>query len=353
MNGSLSASPFSCCPDRQKRRPGLPVGRRPRRSRGTFRKTVCSAKRTRWTANRPFPAKSCTTNQGPFGEVIRSTGPIAKVNPIRFSTKYQDDESDLLYYGFRYYKPSTGTWVSRDPLTEPGFYSLITGHQVSENSSLSDGDSDSPNLKDFLTAGGPNIYIFVDNDSANRADQLGLVAVGFYGAEVWGSSWDEGNVGMKQVAEAVRAPIYRSLDIWDPYSYLLKYFLQGAGACNSNEKIKIFGYSWGGISAVKLSRWIGRSALRSHETDVYVIDPVSWLRSPPTSVPSNVTFFWNRYQTAGIGVTILGIPVHGRQLVSYAHSSDQVNVNPSGPNELDHFSIVFAEKDALISQLRQ
>jgi RHS repeat-associated protein len=57
---------------------------------------------------------------GPFGEVIRSTGPIAKANPIRFSTKYQDDESDLLYYGYRYYKASTGSWVSRDPATETG-----------------------------------------------------------------------------------------------------------------------------------------------------------------------------------------------------------------------------------------
>jgi RHS repeat-associated protein len=55
---------------------------------------------------------------GPFGEVIRATGPMAKVNPMRFSTKYQDDESDLLYYGYRYYKPSTGTWLSRDPESE-------------------------------------------------------------------------------------------------------------------------------------------------------------------------------------------------------------------------------------------
>ena len=38
---------------------------------------------------------------GPFGEVIRSTGLMAKNNPFRFSTKYDDDESDLLYYGYR------------------------------------------------------------------------------------------------------------------------------------------------------------------------------------------------------------------------------------------------------------
>jgi RHS repeat-associated protein len=58
---------------------------------------------------------------GPFGEVIRTTGAMAKNNPMRFSTKYQDDESDLLYYGYRYYKPSAGTWLSRDQVNERSF----------------------------------------------------------------------------------------------------------------------------------------------------------------------------------------------------------------------------------------
>ncbi len=62
---------------------------------------------------------------GPFGEVIRATGPMARNNPFRFSTKYQDDESDLLYYGYRYYKPSTGTWPNRDPLEEYGSRNLF------------------------------------------------------------------------------------------------------------------------------------------------------------------------------------------------------------------------------------
>jgi hypothetical protein len=30
---------------------------------------------------------------GPFGELLRATGPMAKANPFRFSTKYQDDET--------------------------------------------------------------------------------------------------------------------------------------------------------------------------------------------------------------------------------------------------------------------
>ena len=186
-----------------------------------------------------------------------------------------------------------------------------------------------------------------DPVSVNQIDGLGLVIVGFYGAEVWGSHWDQGNVGVKEIADAVGAPPpYRSLDIWDAYQYILSH----AGC---NDPIKIFGYSWGGISAAKLSRWVGRSALRNHEIDVYTIDPVATLRFPPTSVPSSVKYFWNRYQTGGNGVTILGHPVHGRRLTSYAQTSDQVNVNPSDPAGLDHFSIVFAEKDALISLLKQ
>jgi RHS repeat-associated protein len=78
---------------------------------------------------------------GPFGEVIRSTGPMAKVNPFRFSTKYQDDESDLLSYGYRYYKASTGTWLSRDPFAENG---------------------------------GDNLYGFVHDDPVDLIDTLGL-----------------------------------------------------------------------------------------------------------------------------------------------------------------------------------
>ena len=77
---------------------------------------------------------------GPFGEVIRSTGPMAKINPFRFSTKYQDDESDLLYYGYRYYKPSAGIWLSRDPIQERG---------------------------------GKNLYVFARNDAINHYDKYG------------------------------------------------------------------------------------------------------------------------------------------------------------------------------------
>jgi len=57
---------------------------------------------------------------GPFGELLRATGPMAKANFLRFSTKYHDDESDLLYFGYRYYDANKGRWNTRDPVRDEG-----------------------------------------------------------------------------------------------------------------------------------------------------------------------------------------------------------------------------------------
>jgi RHS repeat-associated protein len=100
-----------------------------------------------------------------FGEVVRTTGPMAKVNPIRFSTKYQDDESDLLYYGYRYYKASTGSWPNRDPLEELGAESLV-------------GFWD----QDLFPYSELNPYGFVANNPIGFIDRFGLAATGSTGA---------------------------------------------------------------------------------------------------------------------------------------------------------------------------
>jgi RHS repeat-associated protein len=76
-------------------------------------------------ANATNGTVSAKYEYGPFGEVIRATGPMASADPFRFSTKYQDDETDLLYYGFRYYNPNTGRWINIDPIGEHGGANLF------------------------------------------------------------------------------------------------------------------------------------------------------------------------------------------------------------------------------------
>jgi RHS repeat-associated protein len=48
----------------------------------------------------------------------------AKANPFGFSTKYQDDETDLLYYSYRYYHASTGKRMSRDRIKDANNHNL-------------------------------------------------------------------------------------------------------------------------------------------------------------------------------------------------------------------------------------
>ena len=81
---------------------------------------------------------------GPFGELIRATGPMASSNPFRFSTKFQDCETELLYYGYRYYSPFSGRWINPDPIG---------------------------------VEGGVNHYAFICNDPLDRSDWIGLMEI--------------------------------------------------------------------------------------------------------------------------------------------------------------------------------
>jgi RHS repeat-associated protein len=74
---------------------------------------------------------SATYEHGPFGEAIRLTGTQAKANPFRWSTKFTDDQTDLVYYGYRYYSASLGRWINRDPIEEDGginMYAFVLNH---------------------------------------------------------------------------------------------------------------------------------------------------------------------------------------------------------------------------------
>ncbi len=54
----------------------------------------------------------------PFGGTISETGPMAGAFRHGFSTKSFDRETSLYYYGYRFYSPSLGRWLNRDPLEE-------------------------------------------------------------------------------------------------------------------------------------------------------------------------------------------------------------------------------------------
>jgi RHS repeat-associated protein len=99
---------------------------------------------------------SATYEYGPFGEALRVTGSASTNNPIRFSTKYTDIESDMLYYGYRYYNPNTGRWLSRDPIGDPGL-AIST-----------------PRRATFQQGQRQNLYLFAGNNALTIVDWLGL-----------------------------------------------------------------------------------------------------------------------------------------------------------------------------------
>ncbi len=93
-----------------------------------------------FNAESPSGTLEASYEYSPFGELQRTVGSYALANPFRFSSKWQDDESELVYYGFRYYSAREGRFLGRDPIEEEG---------------------------------GLNLYGFCGNDGANRYDYLG------------------------------------------------------------------------------------------------------------------------------------------------------------------------------------
>ena len=74
----------------------------------------------------PGSSGSCVAayEYSPYGELLRCEGSYAKENSFRFSTKFSDDETGLVYYGKRYYQPSNGRFLGRDPIGENGGINL-------------------------------------------------------------------------------------------------------------------------------------------------------------------------------------------------------------------------------------
>lgn len=97
---------------------------------------------------------SASYSYDPVGGTMQATGEYASQNPLRFSSKYTDVETGLIYYGYRYHNPQTGRWLSRDSLEEEG---------------------------------GENLYAFLKNDGVNDVDILGQKSFSDYAHE---KMWD-------------------------------------------------------------------------------------------------------------------------------------------------------------------
>lgn len=147
---------------------------------------------------------SASYANGPFGEVIRATGPMAKLNPFRFSTIYQDDETDMLMYLHRPYSASQGRFLSREPLGELGA-NLLYNIGV---------------LDVFGEESRENPYLLVDNDPVHHYDILGLQSVPVSLAEAIAS----GNVAQ---VEAILA----GMEEGDAGYALAQAFLKKVAAC--------------------------------------------------------------------------------------------------------------------------
>ncbi|MEO7098595.1 MAG: RHS repeat-associated core domain-containing protein [Luteolibacter sp.] len=93
-----------------------------------------------------------------FGNTLVSEG----TTPCHFgfSTKMQDVETGLYYYGYRFYDPVNGRWPSRDPLAEK--HGRQTDLPVLESHEMSGGEYEL------------NIYSFLYNSPNNGHDVLGL-----------------------------------------------------------------------------------------------------------------------------------------------------------------------------------
>ncbi len=77
----------------------------------------------------------------PFGALAVNNETVD--NPFKFSSEYNEKETGLVYYNYRFYDPSNGKWLSRDPIQEKG---------------------------------GFNLYHFIYNNPISYIDKLGLLA---------------------------------------------------------------------------------------------------------------------------------------------------------------------------------
>jgi len=105
---------------------------------------------------------------GPFGGIVAATENRPE-NPFKFSTKWHEGNR-LVYYGYRFYNPETGRWVSRDPINE------LCSKLVRRVRAKHAGDGQL--IDDIDLEEEKNLFLFVFNNLANSIELHGLTSVG-------------------------------------------------------------------------------------------------------------------------------------------------------------------------------
>ena len=103
----------------------------------------------------------------PYGDTIVATGTYASANPFRFSTKWFDAETALGYWGYRWYSPRLGRWMSRDPL---GDKAGILAYLRSTGRTQFSGRV----IRLYAELAGPNLLSSTANRPTCKWDSLGL-----------------------------------------------------------------------------------------------------------------------------------------------------------------------------------
>ena len=150
---------------------------RPRRRRRVARRSVATEPRSgrKRPRNKNVSDLVASSNlsvtahyeYAPFGKIIVDAGSNevacaigqSSCNPFGFSSEYNDEALDLVYYNYRHYKPIIGQWVNQD-LLENSFYSSVEEHVG--------------NVEEHV---GKLLYAFVLNNPICFLDYIGLVKI--------------------------------------------------------------------------------------------------------------------------------------------------------------------------------
>lgn len=212
-----------------------------------------------------------------------------------FHGQFLDGETGYYGYGFRYYSPGLGRWISRDPIGEMG---------------------------------GDNIYQFVCSGPVNGLDYLGLtsegatdIRIGFLGLNPRqlfpgkqvdvDPGWVDGAVILNASADRV----FESTGFDAALSYVVSKIDQDKnGGLSKSEcqsyRVMVAAFSWGAWSALIFAEKLAEKAESGATIDVRMglVDPVGFGRiQGKASRPKGVSHLVNIYQRNGLGFNVLGV----------------------------------------------